>query len=108
MGFDTECDLAVEAAGKGAREVSRTITAIRDDLLAEHLGVEVADVAKAVEREGSLIGAIEALNGKGRRLVAFAPEEAGPIEEVLGENDFSNPERPPRFWRRLRRRASLR
>ena len=38
MGFDTECDVFIEARGRA--DVSDAIVALRDRLLGEHLGVE--------------------------------------------------------------------
>ena len=44
MGFDTECDLAVEAVPGSADEgrIRATILSVREDLLCEHLGAEQA------------------------------------------------------------------
>ncbi|WP_439817463.1 phospholipase D-like domain-containing protein [Zavarzinia sp. CC-PAN008] len=110
MGFDTECDLAVEApAGEAAgREVRAAILGVRHDLLAEHLGARVAEVAEAVAaRGGSVIQAIEALRGPGRSLVPYAPDKPARIEEALAENDLLDPERPPSWGRKVLRTLSL-
>jgi phosphatidylserine/phosphatidylglycerophosphate/cardiolipin synthase-like enzyme len=63
LGFDTECDLAIEAApGKDhAGAVGRAARNLRDTLLAEHLGVTCEAVAQAVQRTGSLIAGIDLL-----------------------------------------------
>ncbi len=96
MGFDTECDLAVEADETAKHDGLReTIAAIRRDLLCEHLGVAEDRLAAALDQAGSLLGAIEALRGKGRSLVSF---EAGDIEDddsVLAENELADPESTP-------------
>src|SRR5688572_12986389 len=52
MGFDTECDLTVDANGR--EDVRRAIAGFRDRLLGEHLGVEPAVVAREIERGGSI------------------------------------------------------
>jgi phospholipase D1/2 len=52
MGMDTECDLAVDAGDDSRAQAG--IRRIRDRLLAEHLGLPVHDVARAIERQGSL------------------------------------------------------
>ncbi|MEO3387311.1 phospholipase D-like domain-containing protein [Mesorhizobium sp. CAU 1741] len=103
MGFDTECDLIVEAqAGrKGVQGIRDTITAIRDDLLTEHLGRKPAEVGALVREHGSLIAAIESLRGKGRTLVPYEPDEPAGIEEALAENDLFDPEAPPSWSKRL-------
>ncbi|GLK77927.1 phospholipase D/transphosphatidylase [Methylopila jiangsuensis] len=107
MGFDTECDLAIEAGGDDGA-LRAAIARLRDDLLAEHLGSTPEEVAAAIGREGSLIRAIESLSGQGRRLVPLEAREVGEIEDALSETDLVDPERPPGLWRRLRRRVGLR
>ena len=52
MGMDTECDLAVDAGGDP--EARAGILRVRDRLLAEHLGLSVDDVAREIERLGSI------------------------------------------------------
>ncbi|MFC3125378.1 phospholipase D-like domain-containing protein [Pseudoroseomonas globiformis] len=100
LGYDTECDLAVEGTTEAIR---RAIVARRDDLLAEHLGCEAADVATALDgADGSLIRAIEALNTGSRRLVPLESRPLGPEEEALAETDLVDPERPTSLWRQLR------
>jgi len=98
MGFDSECDLSVEAPQGTGDALRRWIVGLRNDLLAEHLGASSAAVAAAVEREGgSVIRAIDGLRGSGRSLVPFTPPELNQFEEeVLGENTMLDPERPSR------------
>jgi len=50
MGFDTECDVAVEAPADAHRSatVRERIVGLRNDLLAEHLGVTPAAVSAAL------------------------------------------------------------
>ena len=76
MGFDTECDLAIESSGDV--EIQRTIADLRNRLLGEHLDVTSGQVAEAMAREGSLITAIEKLRGKPRTLRVFdEPDSRG-------------------------------
>ncbi|TJZ90834.1 phospholipase [Paracoccus gahaiensis] len=107
LGFDTECDLSVDAAmGSEIRdETRRSILRLRHDLLAEHLGVSIPEVEDAIDRaDGSLIGAIEALRSEGRSLVLFEVPEVNGIEEALFEESrLLDPERPSSRWRALRR-----
>lgn len=109
LGFDTECDLSVEVRPGMAGEAAlrERITSLRTRLLAEHLDVSEAEVARAVTAAGgSLIGAIEALRGSGRSLVPFQPPDFGILaDDVLRENDLLDPERRASLWHRLRRRA---
>jgi phosphatidylserine/phosphatidylglycerophosphate/cardiolipin synthase-like enzyme len=63
LGFDTECDLAIEASDAGTRTA---IARLQHTLLAEHLVRSPEEVGRAIAEHG-LIGAIERLNpGQGR------------------------------------------
>lgn len=98
MGFDSECDLAIEAA-PGRPEDDRVraqITTLRTQLVAEHLGVPVDEFDDATRERRSLLGAIEALRGEGKTLRPFTEgtvaDEAGP----LAENELMDPDHVPR------------
>ncbi len=95
LGYDTECDLAVEAMpGDAQAEIRTEIRAFRDDLLAEHLGATKEEVAEAGRAAaGSLIKTIESLRKGGRTLKRFVPPDFGSLGDVLGENDLLDPER---------------
>lgn len=103
MGFDTECDLAVEALpGREGAAVREAITTFRDGLLAEHLGMEAAAFADVRRRIGSLAGAVEALRrGEGKTLRPIDPERPNDVERLLAETRLLNPERPGQAERRL-------
>lgn len=98
MGLDTECDLSIEACPGDANEerLRKQISALRADLLSEHLGVAPAVFEDQLRKSGgSLIGAIETLRGEGRTLVPFEVPDLNGIEEnILGENELLDPERP--------------
>ncbi len=91
MGFDTECDLVVDAGED--EDVRAQIVAMRNDLLAEHLDCTADRVAEAIDAAGGrLVGAIEALNSaQGRRLVPLKPHDLSPEEEMLAESDLADP-----------------
>ncbi len=92
MGVDTECDLAMEAAGDPA--VQRGIEALRHRLLGEHLGVEPEAVAREYRAQGSLIRTIERLRSGGRSLEVFDGHISEDIDEVVPDADFIDPSRP--------------
>ncbi len=98
MGFDSECDVAIEAEADSSTDdaVRREITSVCHRLVTEHLGVRVADFEKSVQDCGSFRQAIEALRGGGRTLRPFTEStiagEAGP----LAENDLMDPDHVPR------------
>lgn len=109
MGFDTECDLIVEAGKDEAAEAMRQrIGAIRNDLLAEHLGVGIDAVESALlTHDGSLSKAIDSLVSRGRSLVPYEPEEVAIYEEPFAENELLDPERPPSLKKKLLGMLSL-
>jgi phosphatidylserine/phosphatidylglycerophosphate/cardiolipin synthase-like enzyme/uncharacterized membrane protein YdjX (TVP38/TMEM64 family) len=74
MGMDTECDLAIDAAGDP--RVRDAIRRIRDRLVAEHLGLDVKDVAKSLARPGSLHRLIDARQTADRALIPITPVTA--------------------------------
>lgn len=91
MGTDGECDLAIQAKSASDRE---TVLAIRNDLLAEHLGMSIEDVAKEIESHGNLRSLIDARKNKSRTLVDidFGMDADEPVAEVF--HAFTDPERP--------------
>lgn len=98
MGFDSECDVAIEADPDhpDTDAVRSEITSVRNQLVAEHLGTSVGDFEEALGRCRSLREAIEELRGHGKTLRPFTEstvaDEAGP----LAENDLVDPDHVPR------------
>jgi phosphatidylserine/phosphatidylglycerophosphate/cardiolipin synthase-like enzyme len=98
LGFDSECDVAIEADPDSPAEddVRREVTAVRHQLISEHLGVSVDEFESELRRCGSFLKAVEALRGDGKTLRRFTEEtvsdEAGP----LAENDLMDPDHVPR------------
>jgi uncharacterized membrane protein YdjX (TVP38/TMEM64 family) len=83
MGMDTECDLAVEAAGD--RQVRAGIRRLRDRLLAEHLGMDVETLATSLARAGSLRSLIDSRQTANRTLAPIEPvtDQAGAPSAML-------------------------
>jgi phosphatidylserine/phosphatidylglycerophosphate/cardiolipin synthase-like enzyme/uncharacterized membrane protein YdjX (TVP38/TMEM64 family) len=93
MGLDSECDLAVEARDRS--RIREAIARFRARLLAEHLGTRPRAVTEAVEREGTLIGAIESLRGKPHSLWPLEPRLPDEEDGVLAEQRaIVDPEKP--------------
>ena len=106
MGFDTECDLAIEASGDAKdKKMRAAIAAIADDLLAEHLGVEPGDFAAARRKaKGSLIAAIERLvKPRGRTLKPLNLRELNEAEKRVVKAQILDPERPAPLFPKLKR-----
>jgi phosphatidylserine/phosphatidylglycerophosphate/cardiolipin synthase-like enzyme/uncharacterized membrane protein YdjX (TVP38/TMEM64 family) len=91
MGLDTECDLAIAAEGRA--EVQAAIRQLRFELIAEHMGAQSSDVQAAVERSGSIAGAIELLRRPDRTLkeLTSMPQVSA---AVLNVASVADPERP--------------
>lgn len=94
MGFDTETDLAIEAAQCDEPDAIReSITGLRNGLVSEHLGVSEDALKQAIfATGGSLIGAITALKDEGRSLRLFEEAEVNGEANILAENEFADPE----------------
>lgn len=112
MGFDTECDMSVEVTSglpqDKADEMKQTILHLRHDLLAEHLGTDIATFEQALENhDGSLIGAIESLRADGKTLMPLAETDAETNgDSVWAESAFLDPERTSSRWKSVRRLAN--
>jgi phospholipase D1/2 len=91
MGFDTECNLAVEAGGE--ERIRRAIRGLRQRLLAEHLGVSVETIAEQEKETGRLLATIDALRGARRTLMSLEPEELEE-EEWVPAGAIIDPEKP--------------
>jgi uncharacterized membrane protein YdjX (TVP38/TMEM64 family) len=95
LGLDTECDLAIESTPSCDRRAQ--IRRFREELLAEHLGVAPDEVARAVERHGSLLRGVESLCGGERRLERFESQLDRLDSSLLPTRVLFDPERPIPF-----------
>ncbi|MGF0315565.1 phospholipase D-like domain-containing protein [Nocardia fluminea] len=111
MGFDTECDLAVEvtAATPDGELLRETILDIRRKLICEHLDTEPAKFDATLAETSSLVRTVEALRGDGRTLRRFEPATVENENSPLAENELMDPERTPtRLWDTLLPRRGVR
>jgi phospholipase D1/2 len=92
MGFDTECDLAIEAGGD--QRIQERIAAFRHRLMGEHLDVNPEMVESDLARGGSLINTVECLRGGGRSLAVFDGSISAEVDEVVPDAEFIDPSRP--------------
>lgn len=105
--LDTECDITIDADLPGEETAVERIAAIRDGLLAEHLGTDRARVAAALSGGGSLIAAIEGLRGRGKTLEPYVPLKLGRFRTWLADNEVLDPEGPDEMFEPLDRRPGL-
>lgn len=103
--LDTECDLTI--APRGARERA-CIVAIRDGLIAEHLGVARECVADEIVKTDSLIRTIEGLRGTGKTLRPYQIPDLGTVEAWLADNEILDPESPEEIFEPLSKRGLFR
>lgn len=94
MGVDSECDLAVEATTDEARAA---IIALRDRLLAEHSGVEVETLTRAIAESGSVLKAIDALQYGHRRLCPCEIDVENGEDEPIPGTAILDPIEPINF-----------
>lgn len=105
--LDTECDIVIDAERDAHADERRTITAIRDGLLAEHLGVDASSVADAIAETGSLIATIERLRGAGRSLRPYEVPDLDAVQAWLADNKILDPEGPGEMFEALSARTPL-
>jgi len=104
-GFDTECDLALEAETAEARAA---VTAFRAHLLGHFLGIGAAGVQAAIDEQGSVGRAIDALAAtQSQRLKPLPKVQMGPIQRVVSTYHLGDPVYPSDSWRPLLRRRRL-
>ncbi|KFB10084.1 phospholipase D-like domain-containing protein [Nitratireductor basaltis] len=80
-GLDTECDVAIEARSP---QESQAVEFLRNDLLAEHVGVPLKEVESAVYESGSLVSAIDRLNVGNKHLRPFNLDPGGEKSLLFG------------------------
>ncbi|MBB5424102.1 phosphatidylserine/phosphatidylglycerophosphate/cardiolipin synthase-like enzyme/membrane protein DedA with SNARE-associated domain [Paraburkholderia sp. JPY158] len=95
MVLDSECNVSIDA-GADAR-IRRAIAKMRDTLLAEHLGCEVADFVRERDARGSVTAAIRALQrdrDEHRTLVDLDPQVSPELDRLIPPDALIDPETP--------------
>ena len=104
-GFDTECDLALEAE---TPEASTAILDFRAHLLGHFMGLGPTAVQEAIDRLGSVGAAIDSLGAAlSSRLRPLPKVGMGPIQRVVCAYHLGDPVWPSDSWRPLLRRKRL-
>lgn len=108
-GFDSECDVAIEARDGPAGEATRTaVRAHRSRTLAHFLGVPPDRFDAAVAERGGVAAAIEALDtGPKRRLRRLGPVSIGPLARLIAAFHLGDPATPVDSWRPWLRRQQI-
>ncbi|MBP0445375.1 phospholipase [Roseomonas sp. SSH11] len=108
MRLDTECDIVIDAALPGNAGIEADIVAIRDSLLAEHLGRSVEEISRSLSSTGSLIATIEALRGEHRTLCPYETPDLNAVEQWLADNEVLDPESPDEILEPFAKHSLLR
>ncbi|MBO9517266.1 MAG: phospholipase [Porphyrobacter sp.] len=110
MGLDSECDVFIDCERPANGHCGEQIRELRHSLLAEHCGIPVEEVAKLIERTGSMAGMIAALGkSSGQHLRPFHQDVAAELPFKLAANEVLDPEEPAEMFQiRGPRRGLLR
>ncbi len=92
MGLDTECDVAIEAAGEP--RIREGISSFRNRLLAEHLGVSKEIMRHAVQNTNSLINSVEKLMNSERTLRPLTVDPPEWPDRLAPALNVFDPEKP--------------
>jgi phosphatidylserine/phosphatidylglycerophosphate/cardiolipin synthase-like enzyme len=107
LGFDTECDLSLEAAGPGSAANRAEITRLRNKLLAHWLGCVAAPLEQAIAAMGSVGAALESLRMAGYcRLRPIEPAPLNPLAAFVAAYHLGDPVGPDDSWRPWARRKA--
>jgi phosphatidylserine/phosphatidylglycerophosphate/cardiolipin synthase-like enzyme len=108
MGYDTECDLSLEAVGPGSAKNRAEIIRLRDKLLAHWLGCLETPFQQAVAEHGGVGAALEALRLAGHcRLRPIAIEKLNPVEQFVADNHLGDPLGEYDAWWPWRRKRAV-
>jgi len=106
--LDTECDVTIDAAASDcSADVALAIAAIRDGLVAEHLGISRAVVSAKLAQTESLIETITALQTPGRSLRNYDLPDLSSLGEWLADTKLLDPEGPDEMFEPISQRRSL-
>ncbi|MGZ3272662.1 MAG: phospholipase D-like domain-containing protein [Caulobacteraceae bacterium] len=104
-GFDTECDLALEAE---TPQASAAILAYRAHLLGHFLGLGSSVVQTAIDEHGSVGRALDAITATlSKRLRPLPKVKMGPIQRIVSAYHLGDPVYPSDSWKPLLRRRRL-
>jgi phosphatidylserine/phosphatidylglycerophosphate/cardiolipin synthase-like enzyme len=110
LGFDTECDLAIDAALEAPAHrasVREAISRFRNRLLAHHLGLDPEELQAAVDRHERVIPAIDSIAGGALRPAQLAPpDRRQTLRSLIAEYHLGDPRGVSDSWRPWRRKPN--
>jgi phosphatidylserine/phosphatidylglycerophosphate/cardiolipin synthase-like enzyme len=105
MRLDSECDVTL--SGEPGSAVADRVATIRDELIAEHLGVDADTVSASIAAHG-LIATIEAMRGEGRTLIPYLMPNVDGVKAWLADNEVLDPEGPSEMFEATAHRGLFR
>jgi phosphatidylserine/phosphatidylglycerophosphate/cardiolipin synthase-like enzyme len=103
QGFDTECELVIEAQTEPERAA---ISGLRDRLASHWIGRSAAELSAARGERGALAGALRDLDANGR-VRPLQARRLGPVGEFIADFHLGDPSSVSDSWRLGRRRRNL-
>jgi phosphatidylserine/phosphatidylglycerophosphate/cardiolipin synthase-like enzyme len=102
MGYDSECDLTIEAPQEDGPErtsAEAAIMGVRNRLLAEHMGIDQTRLEAEIQAAGSVIAAIDRLCPQsGRRLAELPASDPSLTEQAFAALRIADPDDPNEAW----------
>ena len=106
MGLDSECDLFLDAARPANSHIGPAITRLRHRLLAEHCGIGMDQVARALEGM-SMADMIATAGQATKRLAPFVLRTLSPTEKRWADSAWLDPEHAEAGFEPFGMRAGL-
>jgi len=107
LGFDTECDLVLEATGPGSAANRNEIIRLRNKLLSHWLGRPEEPMDETIRKTGGVGAALEQLRADGYcRLRPIEPQPLKPLAAFIAAFHLGDPVGPQDSWRPWKRRKS--
>ncbi len=107
MGLDSECDVFIDAARPGNGHAADGIANLRHSLLAEHCGLDEAEVPHLLEHYGSMASMIRHCPKNSRQLRRYELPELNDAERAVADNAMLDPERPDEMFEMPEKRTGL-
>ncbi len=107
MGLDSECDMFIDAARPGNDHAREPIRRLRIRLLAEHCGMDEAEVEAELELHGSMFDLIENAPRRRKQIDPFVLRPLTEAEKAVADTALLDPERPEELFEPFSRRRGL-
>jgi phosphatidylserine/phosphatidylglycerophosphate/cardiolipin synthase-like enzyme len=108
MGLDSECDVFIDARRPANAGIEPRIERIRHSLIAEHCGLPIEEVSKALTSSGSMIATLDAMPTEGKHIERLPIESLDPLQKEIADSALLDPERPGDWFEPIARRGLFR